>query len=267
MKYSNNMPYKFILCFTITFITIVSASTSSAYNGSPQLRGRSLNSGGCCSIDYMQCDASFCGLTEESCNTCEQDVDAAWLPNGPRSQGSCLKKWADCTHNPDSCCSPGTCVEVNSFYSQCQYVEPSMAPSEVPSMAPSDVPSSTPSAVPTMTPSASPSETPSESSSTLPSFEPSAHPSATPSISLSNKGTDHPDGCCSLNFKNCDASWCGRSKDHCESCKQDVQVTWLPTGKRSWCLAKWSDCTRNRSGCCNPARCVKVNSHYYQCQP
>ena len=77
--YIDKMGLKFNLNFAISFIAKVSASSSSEYNGSPQLRGRSLNGGRCCSIDYMQCDASFCGLTKESCNTCEQDVDAAWI--------------------------------------------------------------------------------------------------------------------------------------------------------------------------------------------
>merc|ERR1712232_613850 len=100
------------------------------------------------------------------------------------------KKFDDCTRDPKGCCSPGWCIEVNPFYSQCMPVE---EPSSAPSTAPSVVPSSNP--------------------------------------------TESPkNGCCSLNFKNCDGTWCGSTKDQCESCEQNVEVTWLPRGERSWCL-------------------------------
>ena len=177
---------------------------------------RSLNSQGCCSIDFMNCDGTFCGTTKEACENCEQDVKTAWLPTGALPNGSCLKKNADCTNDVDGCCSPGVCIEVNPFYSQCQAVE---------------APSSNPSAAPSMSP------------------------------------TENKNGCCSLNFKDCDGTWCGSTKDACESCDQNVDVTWLPKGKRSWCLAKWADCSHDRHKCCGPAKCVKVTNEYYQCQP
>mmetsp|Transcript_31366 Transcript_31366/g.93863 ORF Transcript_31366/g.93863 Transcript_31366/m.93863 type:complete len:220 (-) Transcript_31366:289-948(-) len=94
-----------------------------------------------------------------------------------------------------------------------------------------------------------------------PSDAPSQEPSAAP--------TPEPvhGGCCSVNFKNCDGTWCGSTQEQCESCEQNVDVTWLPNGSKSWCFAKWADCTNSRYRCCSPAQCVKVTDEHYQCKP
>mmetsp|Transcript_770 Transcript_770/g.1027 ORF Transcript_770/g.1027 Transcript_770/m.1027 type:complete len:153 (-) Transcript_770:103-561(-) len=128
----------------ISLLLLASRTAAAASHETTPLRGRALAQG-CCSIDFMNCDGTFCGSTKEACESCDQDVDTAWLENGPLTDGSCLKKWADCTNDPDACCFPGLCMEVNDNYSQCQPVEwPSTSPSEAPSDAPSMEPSAAP---------------------------------------------------------------------------------------------------------------------------
>jgi len=187
-----------------------------------QLRGtRSLSSSGCCSLNFMNCDAQFCGNNQADCESCSQQP-VVWLPNGKVT--GCLRKWEDCTSDPDGCCYPGTCVATTPQHSQCIYK---------PTQAPSVTPSTTPSAAP-------------------------------------SKG-ETADACCSLNFKDCDGTFCGTNRESCESCKQNVDVVWLPKGPRDWCLAKWADCTHKRWKCCGQndgtAQCVKVTDQHYQCQP
>jgi len=92
-------------------------------------------------------------------------------------------------------------------------------------------------------------------------------PTSEPSSAPSPEPTDTADACCSLNFKDCDGTWCGRDKETCESCEQNTDVTWLPKGPRKWCFEKWADCTNNKNRCCNPAECVKVTNEHYQCKP
>lgn len=202
------------------------------------LRGRSLATG-CCSLNFKNCDGQFCGTTKEACESCDQQP-VVWLPNGEIS--GCFQKWEDCTSNAAGCCYPGQCVPTTAEHSQCIYVAPTEAPSASPSAKPSEEPSEAPSQ--------EPSETPSQ--------EPSSAPTPAP---VSGKG------CCSLNFKNCDGTWCGSTQQQCESCDQNVDVTWLPNGPKNWCFAKWADCTNNRYRCCSPAECVKVTNEHWQCKP
>ena len=96
---------------------------------------------------------------------------------------------------------------------------------------------------------------------------PTPYPSSAPSSPPSPEPTDAVDACCSLNFKDCDGTWCGQDKDSCEICEQNVDVVWLPRGPRKWCFEKWADCTGNKNSCCNPAGCVRVTDEYYQCKP
>ena len=44
-------------------------------------------------------------------------------------------------------------------------------------------------------------------------------------------------GCCSMNYKQCDVSWCGSSKSECEQCGGDA-FTYLEEGERTDCLAR-----------------------------
>lgn len=88
---------------------------------------------------------------------------------------------------------------------------------------------------------------------------PSAKPSLEPSVSPPS-----PAGCCSQNFKNCDALWCGSTKEECESCGNGN--AWLENGQvATSCLARWGDCTNDVNACCSPAVCVQVNDYYSQC--
>lgn len=72
-------------------------------------------------------------------------------------------------------------------------------------------------------------------------------------------------GCCSYNFKSCIdiEGWCGTTKSECSSCQPDV--TWLPNGKRSGCLARWENCLHG--SCCPGMVCVKKGIYYSACEP
>ena len=71
-------------------------------------------------------------------------------------------------------------------------------------------------------------------------------------------------GCCSMNFKTCDSTWCGDTKDQCLSCGTSGDKAWLPNGEQSTCIARWGECTNNPDGCCSPGVCVG-DEHYKQC--
>jgi len=74
-------------------------------------------SAGCCSLNYKDCDAPWCGDTEEECNNCENDT-VRFLDNGQLFAG-CLARWKTCTDNKNDCCDGLLCKDINNFYSQC----------------------------------------------------------------------------------------------------------------------------------------------------
>lgn len=73
-------------------------------------------------------------------------------------------------------------------------------------------------------------------------------------------------GCCSMNYKQCDVSWCGQSKSECDNCGGDA-FSFLEDGERTGCLARWSSCTDNTNGCCEGATCTEINQYFSQCLP
>jgi len=74
------------------------------------------------------------------------------------------------------------------------------------------------------------------------------------------------DGCCSMNFKQCDVSWCGSSKNRCDTCGGD-DFLFLEDGERTGCLARWSSCTNNINGCCGGLECTVQSQYFSQCLP
>ena len=73
-------------------------------------------------------------------------------------------------------------------------------------------------------------------------------------------------GCCSQNYKDCDATWCGDTKEKCLSCGSSGDKTWLPNGPVTGCIARFGDCTSDVDGCCSPSKCIG-NEWYRQCRP
>jgi hypothetical protein len=70
-----------------------------------------------------------------------------------------------------------------------------------------------------------------------------------------------------LNFKNCDAWWCGSTEDECLNCDGDVTY-WLEDGAlKDSCLARWSTCTDDKDGCCGGLICYEFDEYYSQCLP
>jgi len=123
--------------------------------------------------------------------------------------------------------------------------QPSMEETSFPSAAPIS------STVETSSPSAAPI------SSTVETSSPSVAPSDIPPVSSG-------DGCCSQNFRNCDAAWCGDTEDSCNlSCGGEGKI-WLPNGALTSCKGKWSACTNDVNGCCAPAVCTG-GRYYRQC--
>ena len=59
-------------------------------------------------------------------------------------------------------------------------------------------------------------------------------------------------GCCSRNYKTCDATWCGDTKEKCLACGSAGDKTWLPNGAlSSSCIPRDGACTNDVDGCCN----------------
>ena len=78
--------------------------------------------------------------------------------------------------------------------------------------------------------------------------------------------TPPTNGCCSQNYKDCDATWCGDTEAQCLSCGSSGDKTWLPDGAVSSCIARFGECTNDVNGCCSPAICVG-DQWYKQCLP
>merc|ERR1712226_548174 len=152
--------------------------------------------------------------TESECLNCNQDV--AWICPGQ----NCLKRWNECTNDPDGCCDGLTCVNVNDNYSQCRYVENPPTPSPTPE--------------PTASPVASDSSPPSKTSS------------FTPSASLPTTDTCIPAG------SNCFLKNKGAGCDDL-SCEQKVCDE-----REKCCSKKWNDkCVEKAENLCTPCACVE----------
>ena len=91
---------------------------------------------------------------------------------------------------------------------------------------------------------------------------PTKSPSSTTAPSVTNPApvTNAPvtpaptgsNGCCSRNFKTCDATWCGDTKEKCLACGSAGDKTWLPNGAlTSSCIPRDGACTNDVDGCCN----------------
>lgn len=96
-----------------------------------------------------------------------------------------------------------------------------------------------------------------------PSLNPtlSRSPTPDPVASPTNQPNAPTPGCCSQNFQEC-IGWCGTTQASCISCGQDV--FWI-NGRQAECLARWSDCTNDQSGCCDGLLCEEQSQYYAQC--
>jgi len=110
-------------------------------------------------------------------------------------------------------------------------------------------------------PTSPPPPSPTPPSPTPPSPTP---PSPTPPSPSPPPPTGN--GCCSQDYKTCDATWCGATEDLCLSCGSSGDKTWLSNGPQNNCIARFGECTNDTGGCCGPAACVG-NQWYRQCLP
>lgn len=114
---------------------------------------------GCCSQNYKDCDATWCGDTKEQCLSCGSSGDKTWLVNGPVT--GCIARFGDCTNDVDGCCAPSSCIG-NEFYRQCRPDLTGTTPTTPPPVpaptAATDEPTASPSSGPTATPTAGPSD-------------------------------------------------------------------------------------------------------------
>jgi len=101
---------------------------------------------------------------------------------------------------------------------------------------------------------------------TQPSPNPPSPTPPTPNPPTPPPSVSTGDGCCSMNFKDCDSEWCGDTEAQCLSCGTAGDKTWLPNGARTNCIARWGDCTNDENGCCSPGLCVG-DQFYKQCLP
>lgn len=95
---------------------------------------------------------------------------------------------------------------------------------------------------------------------------PNVNQTPAPVTSAPTAGSGNGEGCCSQNYKDCDATWCGDSETQCLSCGSAGDKTWLPNGPVTECIARWGTCTTAVDDCCAPAVCVG-NEYYRQCLP
>ena len=68
----------------------------------------------CCSQNFRDC-VTWCGLKQNECESCDQDV--FWIE---KPTDTCKPRYESCTGNPESCCHGLTCVG-DQYYSQCKY--------------------------------------------------------------------------------------------------------------------------------------------------
>eukprot|EP00535_Pseudo-nitzschia_heimii_P010637 CAMPEP_0197178566 /NCGR_PEP_ID=MMETSP1423-20130617/3810_1 /TAXON_ID=476441 /ORGANISM="Pseudo-nitzschia heimii, Strain UNC1101" /LENGTH=358 /DNA_ID=CAMNT_0042628341 /DNA_START=20 /DNA_END=1096 /DNA_ORIENTATION=+ len=73
--------------------------------------------GGCCSQNYRDCDAAWCGISKNQCDNCDGS-QLIYLEDGANTSG-CQERWSTCTDNPDACCPGLECKFISTFYSQC----------------------------------------------------------------------------------------------------------------------------------------------------
>ena len=64
---------------------------------------------GCCSQKYLNCDANWCGSSEDACENCPGNPSTVWLSNGALQANSCKQRWEGCGDDPSACCAGATC--------------------------------------------------------------------------------------------------------------------------------------------------------------
>merc|ERR1711902_403875 len=89
-----------------------------------------------------------------------------------------------------------------------------------------------------------------EIGSTTPTLAPTKIPTKSPTV---------PEGCYSINFKDCLPAGYLESDSSCNK-------IWLPNGAQNNCVALGGECTSNQASCCGPAECFGDNS-YASCVP
>lgn len=91
-----------------------------------------------------------------------------------------------------------------------------------------------------------------------------ASPGADPSVQPPTRvptvqpPSDLGPGCCSIDFKSCNAGWCGQDEESCNACgSAGESFIWLSDGPiTDSCFANWGDCSSDRNGCCPGLECV-----------
>mmetsp|Transcript_1353 Transcript_1353/g.1539 ORF Transcript_1353/g.1539 Transcript_1353/m.1539 type:complete len:205 (-) Transcript_1353:215-829(-) len=77
-----------------------------------------------------------------------------------------------------------------------------------------------------------------------------------------------PEGCCSLNYKDC-ISWCGNTENSCASCNHHDGLGWLVNGPpKDQCVSRWTGCENKENACCDGLTCkADTNNNYLMCLP
>jgi len=140
--------------------------------------------------------------------------------------------------------------------------QPTREPTDQPTRAPTKVPTTQnptePDAtnIPTRSPTRSPTSLP-----TMATDAPSSGPTSPPTSLPTRQPTDSflppsvEEGCCSLNYRECDApDSCGTTKESCENCEEDPTVIWKPFGAQDSeaCVARFEPCNSAPADCCGP---------------
>jgi len=197
---------------------------------------------GCCSHKYKYCDGTWCGSSQGQCESCQPGM--VWLENGALSASTCLQRWQGCGSRRDDCCHGATCrPNANNWYQCLSDSDPPVVQGQTPTMAPEPAPTPAP-----LTPTDSPEPAPS----------PVPGPSGPNGSSM---------GCCSQTYLKCDATYCGDTKDKCESCQGHQDMRWLPDGAlpTGSCRRRWRGCGGAPDSCCTGATCRPNENGWMQC--
>jgi len=221
---------------------------------------------GCFSNNYRDCNHPDFQSEGHSCTT-------VWLPSG--AQAGCRALWEECGSTTSGCCAPAVC-HLSDTYGQC-------APPPTPPTACIACDDRVPDAMVKKgkgctdlskgfirkrwckDPVASRKKW-----CQLSCYKAGygydgdvccvEEPSPTPTPATAPSPVPTPPqarGCCSLDYKTCNAAlqgWCSETKENCmESCGDDK--LWLANGEdTSGCIARWESCTSD-GDCCGPAEC------------
>jgi len=84
--------------------------------------------------------------------------------------------------------------------------------------------------------------------------------------STSDGGGGGGTGCCSNDWKTCNAPECGSTEEACAACSKSWALRgWLPSGALSTCKARWDGCLGDESSCC-PGLSCDGNTDWKQCE-